>query len=283
MSESKVPGAIIRMRALPASELPAHPQLASQQSTPVSPTKFVLDALTEAHEFVTSYWPKHFTLKSKSKQSPPSTALVELFAHNIQAKDLPPKTSNSEAWFARTSIHENAAKPGTASWEEFDGGLRADHSKHETDYTPDCIDAHQVLVWDQEQIEDVEGWEKVHINLMEMCHQLPFPMDKRVFSVLVVTGKKEGEFIVVQIPVDTNGIPGTKYRGDSKYTPGMYCSIERGTLESEGAKVKWQMGTASDAKGVLPMSIQKLGVPGAVVKDVGLFIDWCDKRRKGSA
>jgi len=27
---------------------------------------------------------------------------------------------------------------------------------------------------------------------------------------------------------------------------------------------------------------QKLGVPGAVVKDVGLFIDWIAKRRKST-
>ena len=39
------------------------------------------------------------------------------------------------------------------------------------------------------------------------------------------------------------------------------------------------MATASDAKGWLPMWVQKLGVPGAVVKDVGLFIRWI--RNKG--
>ena len=39
------------------------------------------------------------------------------------------------------------------------------------------------------------------------------------------------------------------------------------------------MATASDAKGYLPMWTQKLGVPGAVVKDVGLFMKWTADNR----
>lgn len=285
MAEPKPPGSLIRMRALPPTEIPAHPLLASQQASKGVPTatQFVAQALDEALDFVQAYWEKNFTLKSKSKHSAPATAAVELYAHEIQPKHLPHKATDAEAWFARSSIHENAAKTGTASWEEFDAGLRADHSIHEQDYTPDCIAAHQVLSWDDAQIGGVEGWGEVHMNVMEMCHQLPFPMDKRVFSVLVITAKREQEFVVVQIPVDTTNLPGTKYKGDSKFTPGMYCSIERGAIEEGGAKVKWQMATASDAKGVLPMFVQKMGVPGAVVKDVGLFISWCDRRRKGNA
>lgn len=38
--------------------------------------------------------------------------------------------------------------------------------------------------------------------------------------------------------------------------------------------IEWVMATASDAKGWLPMWAQKLGVPSAVVKDVGLVIGW---------
>ena len=39
------------------------------------------------------------------------------------------------------------------------------------------------------------------------------------------------------------------------------------------------MATASDAKGNLPMFAQKMGVPGAVLKDVGYFVGWCAKQR----
>ena len=43
--------------------------------------------------------------------------------------------------------------------------------------------------------------------------------------------------------------------------------------------IEWVMATASDAKGWLPMWAQKMGVPSAVVKDVGLFIRWVQKKR----
>ena len=45
------------------------------------------------------------------------------------------------------------------------------------------------------------------------------------------------------------------------------------------------MATTSDAKGWLPMYLQKLGVPGAVIKDVGLFMKWIDgvRRNRGKS
>ena len=47
--------------------------------------------------------------------------------------------------------------------------------------------------------------------------------------------------------------------------------------------IEWIMATASDAKGWLPMWAQKLGIPGAIVKDVGLFIAWVAKQRQSGA
>ncbi len=44
--------------------------------------------------------------------------------------------------------------------------------------------------------------------------------------------------------------------------------------------IEWTMATASDAKGWLPMWVQKLGIPGAIVKDVGLVITWVTKQRR---
>lgn len=40
------------------------------------------------------------------------------------------------------------------------------------------------------------------------------------------------------------------------------------------AKIEWIMATASDAKGNVPLWMQKMSVPGAVAKDVGYFIKW---------
>ena len=51
-----------------------------------------------------------------------------------------------------------------------------------------------------------------------------------------------------------------------------------GKGETEG-ETEWLMATASDARGVLPMWMQKMGTPGAVVKDVGLFMKWVQEKR----
>ena len=58
----------------------------------------------------------------------------------------------------------------------------------------------------------------------------------------------------------------------------VYTSIERCYKLPDG-QIDWIMATASDAKGWLPMWMQKIGVPGAVVKDVGLLMKWVSGRR----
>ncbi|KAK3644425.1 hypothetical protein LTR56_009677 [Elasticomyces elasticus] len=286
-------GKLVRMRHLRATELPHHSDLAPLQSagTPPDLQHFVAEVLEEAERFMIAYLPRRFKVKSASKTSPPAAASVELLTHEINASDLPPEVraagvgSTTEAWFARTSVHENAAKEGTASWEEFDRGLRADHSQHEMEYTPDVQDAHLVLTWD-EALEGTErkigAWQDVSMSIVEMVHHIPPPLNDRVFPELVVTAKRDGELLVVQIPVDTKGMPRTAYNSNQtrKLQDAMYCSIERAELLDDGTKVKWQMATASDAKGILPMAVQKMGVGPAVIKDVGLFIGWTAKRRQ---
>ena len=248
---------------------------------------------------MTGYLSRNFKVKSKDKGSAPAAAPVELLSHEIKSEDLPKVASGDstggETWFARTSLHENKPIEGTASWEEFDAGLRQDHSVHEMEYTPDVQDAHKILDWESEldSIQHTVGqWQEVQVELREMCHHIPTPLNDRVFSVLVITAKHtsnndkfkdDSKFLVVQIPVATKGMPGAKYNNKPKVTAGMYVSIERGELVKDGRQVKWQMATASDAGGVLPMWAQKMGVPGAVVKDVGLFVDWTAKRRQGKA
>lgn len=40
------------------------------------------------------------------------------------------------------------------------------------------------------------------------------------------------------------------------------------------------MATTSDAKGWLPMWMQKMGIPGAISKDVDFLMDWIREKRK---
>ncbi|KAK3062346.1 hypothetical protein LTR53_019414, partial [Teratosphaeriaceae sp. CCFEE 6253] len=154
---------------------------------------------------MTGYLPQTFRVKGSNKTSPPAAAPVELLSHDITALEItrdvrtPGVDGRAETWFARTSVHENAAKEGTASWEEFDRGLRADHSQHEMEYTPDVKDAHTVLRWD-EDLEAVErkigAWEDVDMSIVEMLHNIPPPLNNRVFPELIITAKKAEMFMV---------------------------------------------------------------------------------------
>lgn len=144
----------------------------------------------------------------------------------------------------------------------------------------------------------------------EMCHKLPPLLSNRVFPVLIVTAKRgKHAIIVVQIPIDIHNLTASMYsngrnliEGDSSlkrqkpvlgyvycrlcpkqllHNPDLllrvYTSIESCQMLPD-RNIDWVMATASDAKGWLPMWAQKLGVPGAVVKDVGLFITWIRNR-----
>ena len=146
-----------------------------------------------------------------------------------------------------------------------------------------------------------------------MCHKLPFPLLPRVFPELVVTAKTGPfSFIVVQIPVNINSLQEAFYssgrnlkEGDTdvkrkspvigyvavslncsfhKYIADLtrcrvYTSVERCRI-GEDQSIEWTVAAASNAKGFVPMWTQKLGVPGALVKDVGLLIKWISQRRK---
>lgn len=288
-------GSLVRMTALQPSQLPLHPDLANLQQSGDRPrlSSFIEQILDEAETFMTSYLPANFTEKSASKTSAPAKAPVKLLAHELRAAGI------AETWFARESLHENARAAGPADWDEFEFGLLDDHSQHEWDYTPDVFDAYRVLEWTGEGESgsiDVSNWRKVKLAIYEMAHSIPPPLNNRVFSVLVCTARhaSSDRFLVVQIPVLAADVANAKY-SNGKYkssgatpqqkkdvTIGTYVSIERAELAEDGG-VRWQMGTASDAKGNLPMWAQKMGVPGAVVKDVGLFVEWTQKRRNGQA
>jgi hypothetical protein len=162
-------GQLVRLRALNPAQLPAHPDLAALQTSAAALPDlehFITDILNEASAFMTTYLPQKFAIKEKSKSSPPALATVQLLAHDISAQRLGPG-SQDEAWFARTSLHENKKEPGTANWDEFETGLLDDHSLHESQYTPDVFDAHKVLSWDSKLAEKqakVGQWVKVGLN-----------------------------------------------------------------------------------------------------------------------
>ncbi len=62
----------------------------------------------------------------------------------------------------------------------------------------------------------------------------------------------------------------------------VYTSIERCVL-TEDDEIEWTMATISNAKGWLPTRAQKMGVPGAIAKDVGFFMKWIEEERVKSS
>ena len=159
-----------------------------------------------------------------------------------------------------------------------------------------------------------EGFQDVSMSIYEMCHKIPPPLNNRCFGVLVVTGTvlgdsypggsssatsgggwfEEGEkekFVAVTVPIQlgtgvrkafyTNGRnikEGDNPMRKQEVVQGLYCAVETCTLrqkkDGNGDEVEWIMATASDAKGNLPMFIQKMALPGAVPKDVSFFMSW---------
>jgi hypothetical protein len=131
-----------------------------------------------------------------------------------------------------------------------------------------------------------------------MAHKIP-AVRNRVFSTLVITASTTPEhFIVAQVPVDIRDLDEAYYSNDKhlkdsdstrkkKVVVGAYASVEtclfrpggNGTDNKNEGVIEWVMTTASDAKGWIPMPLQKPKIPGAIAADVGYFIGWAMKRR----
>lgn len=122
-----------------------------------------------------------------------------------------------------------------------------------------------------------EQWKGVSLELLEIAHSLPKPLNPRSFPVLqgiaerVSVGAEGGEFVVVTVPVDV------KWKVWAQAIPARYAAVER--FQRVGADVEWIMATASRAGGVLPGWVQDMSVPGVVAKDVDLYLKWEAEQR----
>ena len=142
---------------------------------------FAKALLDEAREFVNVTLPATFQ-EGALKSSPPAAAKVRLLRRDISKRELsntvqpgsdvrresPWNTGHAgeEAWFARRSIHENSTAPGTATFDEFDWGLRVDHSEHEREYSLEVFDSYKVIDWGSGLGDgaDLEGYSNVTMS-----------------------------------------------------------------------------------------------------------------------
>lgn len=66
-------------------------------------------------------------------------------------------------WVCRKSIHtDSSAQRGSASWSEFEKGLRENHSENEMDYTPSVASVEHLVKWPV--VESLGGWRGVDMH-----------------------------------------------------------------------------------------------------------------------
>ena len=232
-----------------------------------------------------------------SKTYDGSAAPVHVFERTVDAETLgivaqknpglgvSPDKAQSELWALRRSTHEPKKEKGTADWDEFVRCFKEKHAEAERLFTPSVTSFKRLHEWDCSGIEvqlDGDVWVDWTLRREESVHDLPGPLSKRVFPVLQATAAVRGrkEFIVIQIAIRASD-GATDVAVHEGSVRAAYSSIER-VKELEDGHLEWVMGTVSDAKGLVPMWAQQLGLPGAVAKDVGSFMKWIgDERLKG--
>ncbi|KAJ5612801.1 hypothetical protein N7510_005995 [Penicillium lagena] len=317
---------LIQLSPHPFASLPAHPSLPSSPSRPEL-SQFVTTALREAISLLDTTIPSTLTADSKPRSSPPSHAKVKLLRgwRKPADSDSPQVRNGSgkgEFWVCRQSEHVDSAAPGTASWEEFEDGLRQDHAKHEMEYTPSVTGVERLLQWEGPEMEtelEVEGVVytdfEVEVNLITHTFRPGALIAPRSFLSLTVSAKTSDKlgteqsppgFLTIQISLhpDPSSTPTELHQRIHSVVPrraifANYASVERvvsrrsstqggSNPDTTGSShVQWTMATTSDAGGSIPQWVQRNwtlgGVPRAVVADVGLFIGWTDQERKKRA
>ncbi|KAI9055127.1 hypothetical protein LZ554_000092 [Drepanopeziza brunnea f. sp. 'monogermtubi'] len=295
-----------------ADPTPTSPQEARPGAPPpLSLESFVQQVLSESLPFIDSVAPKYSASASTSTKNPSSpwrpkgaprtydasAAPVHVYERVVSRRELDDVKGSSklttdrkgETWFYRRSCHRDAAEPGTASWAEFVHAFKEHHAESEQAFTPTVIGQRRALSWDCSGVEVEaagERWTDVTLVVEEMTHRIdPKPLKNRTFPVLQLCASLAGtrEFVVASIPIhDFHKSPYAEYARDSSLVVARYAAVERiRVLPGEpGEEIEWIMGTASDAGGVLPQCLQNLAVPGAVAKDVELFLGWIPSQRK---
>ncbi|KIW01711.1 uncharacterized protein PV09_06888 [Verruconis gallopava] len=290
---------LLKLQLLAPSQIPAHPALESVQSNASADlTSFVSQLLSEGKHFADEVIPKTFKHVKIQRLPRSRGGDVEVLAGGKEVDDPAGNGGRGEYWFARRSTHtllpDGIQEQGKASWGEFVDALFVDHSVKEGEYTPDVYDSHRVCDWDTElQGKTIDGWENISLQIYEMAHAINFPLQPRVFSTLVLTARdSENSYMDVQIPVDISSVPSAKYSNGKNRTEGTtaqqrkkavigrYVSVERcRKVPGESEIVQWDMATASDAAGILPMAVQKMALPGVIAKDVEFVMNWAAKKR----
>ncbi|EPS44775.1 hypothetical protein H072_1216 [Dactylellina haptotyla CBS 200.50] len=247
---------------------------------------YLNDVVMEAHTLINTLVsppkdPWSFNFKKSNKY-----AEVEVTSRNNHLDE------GREYWFARRSIHEVGGE--NLMWDDFLNLLFHGHSENEREYGPSVSRVDKLsLEWDLSAV-SVPGWELVQVAAYAIHHHLPWPLNARVFPILLILAKAvdRKEFMVISLPIgistETTGTntetqQSVKIIGP-KTTVGQYVAVERVIYEepqTEAGKpnVVWSMATASDASGNLPMALQRRVIGSSIFADVEAFLDYVKKNK----
>ena len=120
--------------------------------------------------------------------------------------------------------------------------------------------------------------EAIDIQLPINLPTFPVPVLSRSHSHANITSNSTLEKKIEYQNSNANATSEQKSRNGKEVVEGRYVSWERIWKVDEG-KTEWVMRTASDAGGVLPAWMQRLGVPGAIAKDVPLAVKFVVERK----
>ncbi|KAL1882740.1 hypothetical protein VTK73DRAFT_1260 [Phialemonium thermophilum] len=97
-----------------------------------------------------------------------------------------------------------------------------------------------------------------------------------------VSRTEKPEFLIVNITVAdfVSSAPQAQLSREKDVVVGAYVSVERIRKLPDSGDIEWVMATASDARGVLPLWLQSMAVPGQIAKDVPLFLSWIERQRQ---
>ncbi|KAJ5166614.1 uncharacterized protein N7482_005395 [Penicillium canariense] len=151
---------LIQLQPHPFTSIPAHPSFPTDLSRPEL-HQFIHTALHEALELLHSI-PSTFVADPKLRSSPPSQAKVKLLRGWRNPSEPSTKPTNpkdktkSEFWACRQTEHVDASAEGTASWREFEDGLKSEHAEHEMEYTRSVSAVERLLEWAPQDVGEVE-------------------------------------------------------------------------------------------------------------------------------
>ncbi|KAI3401920.1 hypothetical protein diail_6479 [Diaporthe ilicicola] len=310
-------GPLLRLAGLNSSQLPS-PTASPEELSPFikklleEAVPFIDTAAPRAADFTDPAVPappaSNTLWKSKGTKSfPESTAKIDLSERVVGgggAAANKGEGQSPETWACRRSVHADSAAKGTASWAEFADCIRDRHAETEDAFTPTVLAHRAAVTWDAAaSVPAVEAggvaWGRFALCLLEMKHKIPPPLKPRVFPVLQLIasavppggagggGAQRDEFVVISVTVPDLATGQLKdsasLSAEKGVVIGAYVSVERvrklPRQGEENGKIEWVMATASDAKGILPMFVQTKAIPGAIAKDVGMFLGWIDKER----